>query len=114
MAALPAWKAETLMGRAFRYTFDKETFYALLKHVPEWKRCEQMVRCTRGIDGDYTFHIRLAKKGPGLLDEIMVTAHMTMPEFAVATEERFADMGKAMAEKANREIENTYMKIDNE
>jgi hypothetical protein len=32
----------------------------------------------------------------------------------VANEERFAEIGRNMAEKANREIEATYMQIDSE
>lgn len=102
------------MGRAFRDTFDKETFYALLKHAPEWRRCDQMVRCTRGTFGDYTFHVRLAKKGPGLRDDILACVNLSEAEFARANEERFVEIGQAMAIKANLEIERTYMAIDSE
>lgn len=109
--AITASKAETLMGRSFRDAFDKETFYALLKHAPEWRRVDQMVRCVRG-QGGYMFSVRLAKKGPGLKDDIMVYYNMPEPEFSVANEERFVHIGRSMAERANREIEATYMKID--
>lgn len=108
-------RAETLMGRAFRDVFDRETFYALLRRSPDWRRVEAMVRCVHSPLGAYRFHVSLARRGAGLPpkgDEIVVQYEMTPQEFGLANEERFAEVGRAMAEKANREVENTYMLID--
>lgn len=110
-------KAEALMGRAFRDVFDRETFYALLKHAPEWRRVEAMVRCTHTPYGEYRFHVSLARRGSGLPptgDEIIVVRTMSPQEFGLAKEETFADVGREMALKANREVEKTYMALPDE
>lgn len=115
MAVTP-FKAETLMGRAFRDAFDRVTFYALLDRSGEWRRCEQMVRCTRSVFGGYTFHVVLARRGRGTEpgDEILVKSNISDPDFARADEELFEDIGRKMAKRANAEVERTYMELPDE
>jgi hypothetical protein len=106
------------MGSAFRARFDKQTFYALLKRSPDWENWgEQMVRSTtEAYERRTTFHVRLARrKGTsGIRSEDVVDATVVVDPEAMATqsEEFFAEIGTAMADKVNAQVEELYMAVD--
>jgi hypothetical protein len=112
-------KAETLMGRAFRDKFDKETFYALLKHAPDWRRCEQMVRSelvpnyAGGSMPRRRFRVALAKNAR-TGDFIEVVYQMPEGEMMLMHEENFVNLGEHLADNANAEVEKTYMALPDE